>query len=752
MGRPTTQPHDAAPITELPIHDWIQSLYGPLHPIPNELRSRYPSLAGVTSFAEIIQISSKYLRANAIKKAGEHAASFFSKNPRIDLATIQHDTIDAQSSDFLAFLTTRSENLRNITVQDCDPIQPDLEPDMISFPPRPPLNTLPQFHTLHEGARLIIPPGFVPDGCPMPPPKPPAYALAVEYLHRKDYLAGLSIVLPHGVATTLFHDAGLPFNATPTEIVAATDKPEGRLVVDVTRSRLNHPDKKQQLTDLYGPIIYPRHADWCDLFAQVTKLFPHEQLWMFKADFSQWFKRTRIDPSQVGLLAMPFYINNAPYVVIPLVGQFGCQEFNYVSSQISSFIYAEVRRRDIILYRGPVRLCYSDDTAGFLPPRLYAEDDKAFTAIAERHAGVDAAPPTKKANSIVQTTVGAMYDLHTSTIGLSEATFLKLINLLYNELPQLIIPGKTRIPIKQYQRIGSYMLLASSYLPMLKPYTHGVYHNIAGVALTTKTRAISDRTAIDIAFWRVTLYATTQSVHWLSVPMRIPPLVSRRKDQRKDEFALYQAANSDIIVGTDACTGVVMSPTWGGGWTANYTHQPTSWWGIYEPPTFADFLRLLLPSPTTEQLSTLDHINLYEAIIVVIACEAILQSLPADRSAHIVLFVWCDNTNAIAWLSNNKSNHPTINFLLQVWARLQAKYNATINCGHIQGILNIVPDAISRQFLVPNGSFIRDSLSHLVPHQSLPPWFTSMLQCSPTPSEAAWQVAHASLTALENVL
>ena len=187
-----------------PINNWIQSLYGPPNPDTTplaDLRHRFPSLAKVTSFAEIISISSKYLKANAIKKAGDHAASFFASNPRINLATIQQDTVDAQSSDFLGFLTKRSEHLRTVTVQDCDALQPDLEPDMISWPPRPPQHTLQQFHTLHEGASLIIPPGFIPDGCPMPPPKPPAYALAVEYLHRKDYLAGLSIVLPHDVAT-----------------------------------------------------------------------------------------------------------------------------------------------------------------------------------------------------------------------------------------------------------------------------------------------------------------------------------------------------------------------------------------------------------------------------------------------------------------------------------------------------------------------------------------------------------------------
>ena len=738
----------------MPIDDWLQSLFGsPTFDSTaiTELRSRYATLSDATSFADVIRTSSKYLKTNAIKTAGDHAAAYYATHPRMNLQTIHDDARTAQSMDFLEFLTKRSELLRGVTVQDCEELPPDSHLSFVSMPPRPPPDTLPNFHRLHEGANLIIPPGFIPDGCPMPPPKSPAYTLAVEYIHQKDFNAGLSIVLPHDIACNLFTAAGLPFNYTPTDIVAATEKPEGRLVVDVTRSRLNHLDKRQQLADLYGPIIYPRHADWCALFAQVTDLFPGEQLFMFKADFDRWFKRTRINPAQVGLLAMPFHIDGVPYVVIPLVGQFGCMEFNYISSQVSSFIYQKVMARDIRLYGAPVRLCYSDDTAGYLPLRCYAEDDRCFTVIAEQHAGSNAAPPTKKSISITQTTVGAMYDLNTETIGLSEATYLKLICVFYLELPQTIIPGVTRMKLKQFQRTGSYMWLASSYIPLLKPYTHGVYQDIAGLHSNTRTAPISHRTAIDIAFWRATLYATTISTKWLSVPIRIPPLVTRRKDQRKDDFAMYQAANSDIIIGTDACTGVIRSPTWGGGWTANYQHQPTSFWGIYDIQTFENFLHAT-DLPHDVDFSTIDQINLYEAIIVVIACHAILQSLPADRREHLTIFVWCDNTSAIAWLTNNKSNHPIINFLLQVWARLQALYNVTINCGHIPGISNIVPDAISRQFLVPDGSKIKASLSHLMPHTSLPSWFNTMLQCSSMPSNTVWQVAHASLTALGNVL
>ena len=594
----------------------------------------------------------------------------------------------------------------------------------------------------------------VPNGCPLLPPKTSPYPLAVEYIHQKDFEAGLSIVLPHDVALRLFQQAGPPLNATPTDIVAATDKPEGRLVVSVTLSRLNHPDKRVQLTDLHGPILYPRHSDWCKLFALVVKVFPGKQLWMFKADYDTWFKRTRINPAQAGLLAMPFHIDGVPYVVIPLVGQFGCQEINYISSQVSAFIYARARNHDIRLYGGPIRLCYSDDTAGFLPARLYTADDVWFTAHAVEHAGTNAAPPTKKSISLTQTTVGALYDLTdmaAPTIGLSEATFLKLVCVFFLELPQVIIPNKTRVKVKQLQRTVSYMCLASSYIPLLKPYTHAIYQNMAGLPINAHSVRITDRTAIDIAFWRATLYATTISTQWLSVPLHIPPLVTRNKDQCRVEFALFQAANSDIIVGTDAATGELHSPTWGGGWTAGYNHQPTSFWGIYEPTTFAEFIRSLLLSITDEHLALLDQINLYEAIVVVLACDSVLQSLPADRLAHITLFVWCDNTSAISWLTKYKNHHPVVNFLLQVWARLQAKHNATINCGHIPGKQNIIPDAISRQFKVVDGSSIQASLSHLTPHRNLPPWFTSLLHCSTQPSETAWQTAAAALTALDNV-
>jgi len=730
-----------------------------IHPVDphslDGLRNRYPSLANVTSFADVVRVSSRYLATHAIKMAGDHAEDYFRTHPRMNLESIDQDTALAESMGLLAFLTDRSEALRPITIQPSLPLEPDLRPDLPSRPPRPPDDTLPRFYDLHNGAPIILPDKFIPNGCPDQQHKPYPYALAEEYLHLKDQQEGLSIVFPLTRAQALFAAAGLPLNSTPTSIVAATGKPQGRLVADSSRSGINHLSKKAILTSQRGPIANPTHPHWCTLFDAVRRLFPGQQLYMFKKDFKSWFKRTRIKPDQVGLLAMVFHINGLPYVVIPLVGQFGCQEYNYISAQVAAVIHARARNHDILSFGGPLSNCYADDTAGFIVMEHYEAHDVIFTANAVAHAGIDAAPDDKKAVALVLTVVGAMYDVSDmdyATIGVSEAIFLKLICLLFLEIPRVLTPGVTRLKLHAYMRIGSYMYLVSNYIPMVKPFTHAVYENIAGVPLTTHSVKITERTAIDLAFWRSILFLACLSVKWLSVPMFIPPLISRPKEQSLEAFAEYQAANAHYIIGTDAATLGLDVPNWGAGFTAHAQGQPFHLWGEYDIPSFAEHFRSTNVDTSQLVLPLLDQINLYEAIAMVLACEATLRSLPADRPAHVVLFVWCDNTSAISWLTKYKNHHPVVNFLLQVWCRLQANHNATILSGHIRGLVNVIPDAISRHFQVSDGSAILASLAHMTPQTSLPLWYHYLLIVSSLPSNLGWQTTADLLIALAQTL
>ena len=696
-------------IDNMPTADWLHHTYGAHLPSDNalaELRLRFPVLTGMQSFAAIVDHSAKYLKKNAVLLASTHAEEYFRTNPRLDIAKVACDTAEAHSMGLLAFLTARSEALRPVTIQTTGPLPPDPRPDIISRPYRPLDETMANYHDLPNGAKIITPPDFRPDGCPNQKPKPPGYALAVEFHQNKDHRLGLSIVLPLADAHALFAAAGIPLNGTPTAIVAATDKPEGRLTVDSTRSGINHPSKKTQLVARHGPISNPTHADWCRLFAIIRRIFVGRGLVIFKADFDRWFKRIRLHPWFVGLLAMVFHIDNDPYVVIPLVGQFGCQEFNYMSSQVAAVIHSRLRDHDIALHGFTLRLCYADDTVGQIPLDLYEADDAHFTAVAVAHAGTNAAPATKKDKAEIITVIGARYDISdpaNERIGIPEALFIKLVCVFFQECPRVLIPGVTRLRFKFYQRMGSYMCLAANYITWLRPHTHAVYDNICHFTNNPYHVTVNERTTVDISYWRWALISTQISTTWLDVPMFIPPLVSRPKDQEQSDFAVYQAAHAHYIVGTDAATFSKATPFWGAGWTSTRPGENINSWGMYMPATYEAFLHLAGCPMAAKPLAKLDQINFYEAIAM-------------------------------------------------VWSSMQRQYRATVLSGHIRGLDNKTPDAISRNFDVVDGSSIREKLSHMVPHLNLPHWFHSLQTCSTLPSDKVWQAVAELLMELEPTL
>ena len=129
----------------------------------------------------------------------------------------------------------------------------------------------------------------------------------------------------------------------------------------------------------------------------------------------------------------------------------------------------------------------------------------------------------------------------------------------------------------------------------MRPFSHGVYHNTAGVPLAATTTTLTHRSIVDITFWRALLFSTCASTAWLEVPIRIPPLIKRSPDVTAADFAHYQASGAHCVIETDAATNELDSPTWGGGWTAKRGvphHDPSlRAWGEYQLTTFAAFLR-----------------------------------------------------------------------------------------------------------------------------------------------------------------
>ena len=103
--------------TDVPLEIWLQTLFGvqPTNQDMAPLRQRYPLLASanVSTFADVISVSAKFLRTNAIKTVGAHAANFYESQPCMDLTEILADasqTVD----DYLP--PTRYTTLHNRSV------------------------------------------------------------------------------------------------------------------------------------------------------------------------------------------------------------------------------------------------------------------------------------------------------------------------------------------------------------------------------------------------------------------------------------------------------------------------------------------------------------------------------------------------------------------------------------------------------------------------------------------------------------
>ena len=736
----------------IPSGDDINRLVNDLHLTSasnlDHLRQRYPSLCDITSWADVVTVARQYYHSDAVATASAHALQAFADgHPRIDVRTIADDLTRAHAVGIRDFITERSAAIADVSYQPVPRLPHDPCPDIPSVPPRPTTEQLENFHALAYGGPIFPPDGFVPNNVPSRAPREREYALAIEYLHQKDHALGLSVILPLDEARQLFNNAGLPFHDIDHFIVPATGKPQGRLVVNVSSAGLNDLLKKMFLAEFYSPIQYITHMDICQLFLDLEQHWPGQPLTIRVSDFDRWFKRIRLLVDQVGLFTQVIDIEGQQFAVIPLVGQFGCQESNYQSNAGSAYFHALTRIDDTLHYGRPVHLLYSDDGISFLPdvPEICIADSARYAARAEALAGTGTVNLLKDRTGPRQVLLGALYDTVHRTIGLAETLFLKLVCVFFLDIP-LVLNTNVALPMRLYQRVGSYMYLASQFLPTLRPFRQGVYHNISGRINPRRPIRLTMRSVVDIMHWRTVLCYTMVSTAWLDNDIITPTLLRPWPFEDSIRLAARQRAQAHLIIGTDAARDD-FDPHWGGGWLAHDQRHNQSvplliaWGDIYE-------LKFLAYEQSGVQADT---INFYEMLTAVVALDTTLTlvlSRMADRPAHLIIHIETDNSSALSWLTRYRSAHPCHQFLLQVFANLQSKHRCTVTVSHLPGVLNVIPDCISRRFLTENGSVIRASLPDHLRHQHLPTWWQTLVHSANTQSANRWLIAAAALTQL----
>lgn len=717
------------------------------HPALATLGSMYPTLAACQSFDDVVQHSQMYLDANAVSAASVAATTFFQVNPdrRIDTAAIQADAAAARSAGLTNFLLSRMRAITDRVYQPGATIVPPTTAPQPSVPPYPTPAGLANFHALAHGAPLELPPTFQPNATLLPP-KPPGYELAMERLVAEYFESGSMILLPYELAMVLCAEDGLDLHLSPTFIVRKVGADKGRAVTDYTRALLNALFKKSLLSDQYGPIVYPTHPVLCRTLLAVKAAYPAERIVLAKEDFQGWFNRIPNRVENVPRTASVLYIDGQPFVCLPLVEQFGLQDSNYHSNLGSGVIYANMRAHDFAQFNMEVAHLYSDDEIAFLPASAVAARRPRYRAVAEAVAGRGVIAERKHSAHPQNEAIGARYDCDAMTIGLSESLYIKLVCVLYNELPFDLQPQQ-RVNVTTMERLGAYMMLCGQFLPQLGAFCRSAHENLHRAQPRQSTVPLNLKTIIDIRLWRIAVRHAWHDPVSLVVPVHVPPLLAPLPDETALALALRQEAHAYYVQDSDACTFTVDNPCWGGGFVL-WREGTACLWGGHQLPKFQHY-------HTCGSVPVDAHINLYELLMAIAGIAALCEQLstlrplpPHPQHALLHIHVWTDNTSALSWMVKYKASHPIHSFALQILAHLATHHRLLLTFGHKPGVDNVHADAISRGTHLAPGSPTASLLSQVTCHSRLPTWWPILTHCAAKQSLPTWEQALASLTAV----
>ena len=234
------------------------------------------------------------------------------------------------------------------------------------------------------------------------------------------------------------------------------------------------------------------------------------------------------------------------------------------------------------------------------------------------------------------------------------------------------------------------------------PFSRSFHHATKGVQDPDATVYLTRRCVHDIKMWRALLMASMKDATLLESSTFAPPL---RQRAFPGETVLQREAraqaHADVIAFSDASKGSDSPPCIGG-------VVPGFGWFSCETPN----LRLVT---TSEGKTREADINIHEFLGLVttaaLAIEALKIKRPQLKGGHV--HIRCDNTSSVARARNQRANLPIYSLLLSIFSFIQLQTGVLITVGFIEGKLNLLADAASRRFKVPNGQQLHSELRQL---------------------------------------
>jgi len=551
---------------------------------------------------------------------------------------------------------------------------------------------------------------FIPNNGINPPQYPPTISddRVICFHLSKGQKVGKYIILSTETFAAEAAKENLLFHISPPFMVKKRDSVTGRLVINYSESGPNFEAKPIELTKILGPIKPPQYADVCRLLLNAKFVFPGQEIYALRRDVDGAFNRIMYSLNSALLSAFNIKIDNQQYTVLPVACMFGDQHVNFGFEQVSRAIAEVVATRAHELTLSPLDLttvCTDDIIAigglEFIKAISTFIGETVGTGPTPGLLGLDAIALGKDLFGTAIEILGWSFDCHHETIAPNALTTAKLFNLLFNSLGDEPYPGQP-IPLAHLQRISAHVIRAADVVTPMLAFSRSFATSTIGVL--PNTNAYLTRTNIhDIQQWRALLTNAVNDMRVLTSPVFAPAIKKRLTPQETDsERDLRAEKHATLIAFSDAATNSD-NPQLGGFVPDN------SWWHLTLPTEASSVFDLRNKKRRAD-------INIHEFTAIVLTALLSIHTLntsPAHANKIRHIHIWSDNKASIARARSNRSHLPIYSLMLTILTLLQVQYQCLITVGFIKGIYNVIGDATSRNFNVPNGQQIRDLLQPL---------------------------------------
>jgi hypothetical protein len=530
-----------------------------------------------------------------------------------------------------------------------------------------------------------------------PADQAPPLTLAAHFL--KLHAKGNVLIFPRDVFTAYCSRHHRPWNLIVSGL-AAKDTPLMRLVSDPFM--LNDPVLKPAYAAMWGPLLPPQLADICELVMNARHAFPGVALVAGRADVAAAYNRILNPLADICHQCFLFHLDGRDHVALPVVRTFGIQASNYEFGAVTEFLKARSLARLSAVSPKPLSTFATDDAIIVGPVPIVHEEMSCVAADFVQVCGTGSHAVEKDLEGSAIPIIGYHFDLRCAPgmASLTEKAMARLLCLFWDIVPRDVRAGQ---PVSNLllQRLGSYAIRYSHCVIALLPFSRG-FSSTLFRPQSEQMACWSLRAIHDLWMWRVVLLCAVGNTTWLRVPVTYPLLLRRLSPMETDpERAARQAAAADYVIHGDAR----MAGNRGAGMIAtSASGTPLVWMQML----LHEFTHYMSASGVLDEMN-INVMEFAQAAVSVLAFISWARQEGVELTGrHIHVFT--DNSSAHSYIRRNRASHPFHLVLLQVMALVMAQHGILLTIGHIAGCRNVIADAISREFDVPDGEAIRLAL------------------------------------------